>query len=78
MTKPHELKPCPHCGSATAPMFWSYGEMMDTYDVELELDHSESFCVVCDASTGGRGGCGASGGFMPTKEEAVAAWNRRA
>ena len=32
------------------------------------------FTVVCDW---GKGGCGASGGYRGTEEEAVKAWNRR-
>jgi hypothetical protein len=74
------LQPCPHCGSASAPMFWSNRERMDDYEcdcTEADAGNDKACAVVCDASTGGRGGCGASGGFRPTEQEAADAWNRR-
>lgn len=74
-----KLQPCPHCGSAKAPMFWN-NEEARADDCECEdAGNAESFAVVCDASNpGGRGGCGASGGFKPTEREAADAWNLRA
>lgn len=74
-----KLQPCPHCGSAKAPMFWCSSEALPE-DCECEdAGNGESFAAVCDASKpNGRGGCGASSGFKPTVHEAAAAWNLRA
>ena len=70
------LMPCPHCGSPNAPMFWTTSESMDGCDCDA-AGNEEGFAVVCDASTDGRGGCGASGGFRATTQQAADAWNRR-
>lgn len=74
-----KLAPCPHCGSAKAPMFWNSDEARGD-DCECEdTGNDVSVAVVCDASKpGGRGGCGASGGFKATAREAADAWNLRA
>lgn len=72
------LQPCPLCGSETAPMFWSSYERDDDRECDChDSGNDETFSVVCDASTGGRGGCGAAGGFRATEREAADAWNRR-
>lgn len=59
----NELKPCPFCGSATAPAERNAYKSPD-YQI-----------VVCAASNGG---CGASSGWHETEAEAIAAWSRRA
>lgn len=74
------LLPCPFCGlthtllPVTAQQIEEEGE-----DDPPPWMHSESWCVVCDARRPeGPGGCGATGGFYPTAQEAIEAWNRRA
>lgn len=65
-----KLKPCPFCGSTTAPEIFTLADLFgDDYE-ETE------FAVACNYS---RGGCGAStGGICEAEEEAAEAWNRRA
>lgn len=69
-----ELLPCPFCGKPeTVTVLSSF----DLYDDDS--GNEECFAVLCDAGKpGGKGGCGASGGFYPSRQEATAAWNRRA
>ena len=76
-----ELKSCPFCGQHVA-------ELSDAKDCETCSNfESEEVCpayeegdfcpyhfVVCSCY---KGGCGASGGWKLTVEEAIAAWNRR-
>lgn len=72
-----KLKPCPFCGSETAPEIYTLAELncRDTDEPEYERE-SEIYAVACNYS---RGGCGAStGGIRETEEEAAEAWNRRA
>ena len=68
-----ELLPCPFCGKNAT------GRVSSSYDIFDHDDGSgENFAVFCDASNPhGLGGCGASGGFFDTKEQAISAWNRR-
>lgn len=75
-----ELLPCPFCGHASARPVLAASEMWVQEHGEGEsFPHSETWAVMCDASSeGGRGGCGASGGFKPSELEASEAWNRRA
>lgn len=76
MTTLQEARPCPFCGKQHTLQVISGQELMD--ENQEFWQHSESFGVVCDASTpDGKGGCGAMGGFKPTEEEAIEAWNRR-
>lgn len=76
MTTLQEALPCPFCGKQHTLQVISGQELMGE-DQEF-WQHSESFGVVCDASTpGGKGGCGAMGGFKPTEDEAIEAWNTR-
>ena len=68
-----KLKPCPFCGSITAPTIMDQNEAMwvvpdPDYDGDLEI-------VVCCASR--KGGCGASTGLCDTSERAVEVWNIR-
>lgn len=72
-----KLKPCPFCGSVTAPT------LMDKKDASWDYcdDEHEILCpefVVCCAVR--KGGCGTSTGFVQEdeKEYAVELWNRRA
>lgn len=70
------LKPCPFCGSETAPETATLAEI-NCHDeeeaTEAELNH---YAVVCNYS---RSGCGAStGGLCESEEEAAERWNTRA
>ncbi|MCB6992419.1 Lar family restriction alleviation protein [bacterium 210820-DFI.6.37] len=67
-----KLKPCPFCG----------GEELSIESCK-SLEECEEFegcnddgyvAVVCDMTAGG---CGSSSGYYKTKQEAIAAWNRR-
>lgn len=65
------LKPCPFCGNATAPKIMAF-------EGEPSIP---GFVVRCDASgwDGMPGqGCGSESGWGEDREEAAAAWNRRA
>jgi len=76
MTQLQKALPCPFCGKQHTLQVISGQELMGE-DQEF-WQHSESFGVVCDASTpDGKGGCGAMGGFKPTEDEAIEAWNTR-
>ena len=76
MTTLQEALPCPFCGKQRTLQVISGQELMD--ENQEFWQHSDSFGVVCDASTpDGKGGCGAMGGFKPTEEEAITAWNIR-
>ncbi len=76
MTTLQEALPCPFCGKHHTLQVISGQELMD--ENQEFWQHSDSFGVVCDASTpDGKGGCGAMGGFKPTEDEAIEAWNTR-
>jgi Restriction alleviation protein Lar len=80
--RPHAeaLKPCPFCG-ATKPLHVTSAAALNCEDEEEfnSWPHSDSYAVMCDATKPrGPGGCGASGGFFPTEDDAIAAWNKRA
>ena len=71
---------CPFCGKAETVEIVDSDAFRDLmpWDVEPE-GHTLYWAVMCDASKpGGKGGCGASGGFAPTKEAAAERWNTRA
>ena len=69
-------KPCSFCGKSDTLQVISGSEFNG--DEENFYPHSDSYAVVCDAShPSGLGGCGASGGFNETKDEAIAVWNNR-
>ena len=71
-----KLKPCPFCGSTTAPTLMDRAEASWSYS-EIDKVHGCPEVVVCCA--GKKGGCGASTGFSnyDEPEEAIEAWNRR-
>lgn len=72
-----KLKPCPFCGSKTAPEVL---QLIDCLSVdELEGMAAENYLVVCNSGRSKGGGCGAGTGWgFETPEEAADAWNRRA
>ena len=69
------VRPCPFCGKAETLDVITGQEFMD--DEQEFWPHSDSYAVVCDAATGGKGGCGAMGGFADTEQSAIAKWNTR-
>ena len=66
------LKPCPFCGKQVA-LIDNCHELEDCENFE-RCEATGYYAVVCDVN---EGGCGASGGYARTEQEAVAAWNRR-
>jgi len=78
--KPKEkLLPCPYCGNEIAPNCISENDYFETH-----ITNTPNYSVVCCVNENFpvpldyyKAGCGASGGFRKTKEEAIAAWNRR-
>lgn len=70
------LKPCPFCGSGTAPETETLAESECLDEEEATEFKQTHFTVVCNYS---HGGCGAStGGLCESEEEAAARWNTRA
>ena len=71
------FRSCPFCGSDKAPRFWTTADLHEgcNFDDGGEAYHA---VVCCAAKPHGPGGCGASGGFQPTRELAAQVWNRRA
>lgn len=63
-----DILPCPFCGSARFPTITAWVE-----------DPGFGYTICCDASGwSDTKGCGASGGWGETPEDAIEAWNRRA
>lgn len=79
MTKVSNLLPFPFCGKTDTLSVTSAAELNCEDDDDFNAwPHSDSYAVMCDASSpGGPGGCGAMGGFAPTESEAVEKWNKR-
>ena len=71
-----QMKQCPFCLKEDSLAVISSTEVKDA---RAQSAHDPaSWVVVCDATMpGGRGGCGASGGFRGTPKEAIQAWNMR-
>lgn len=75
-----ELKPCPFCGRDDRMVIATEQELRDEKGCDCDSDSDRYVAVFCDASSTSakkRGGCGASGGFKPTRKAAIAAWNSR-
>ncbi len=70
-----DLSPCPFCGQSDTVEPIEASRMFADMDVEVGDEHQESFAVVCSVWNEG---CGASSGFMLTREQAAQRWNRRA
>lgn len=72
-----KLKPCPFCGKETTDIVdcseTTCAFAIDCFCAETCLN--KMYAVVCNRT---KGGCGATGGYYRTKEEAIEAWNRRA
>lgn len=69
-----ELKPCPFCGSESAPHVTDCIETMVCHNI-AECEDETLFWVTCSVL---RGGCGAEAGYVRSKADAIAAWNARA
>lgn len=69
-----ELKPCPFCGSESAPHVTDCIETMVCRNI-AECEDETLFWVTCSVL---RGGCGAEAGYVRNRADAVAAWNARA
>lgn len=65
-----ELKPCPFCGRADKMVIWA------TEETSFDECRLINWRVSCNAE-GDETGCGGSSGVKRTREEAIAAWNRR-
>ena len=70
----NELKPCPFCGSESAPHVTDCIETMVCHNI-AECEDETLFWVTCSVL---RGGCGAEAGYVRNKADAIAAWNARA
>lgn len=68
--KRFQLEPCPHCGKGDALEILT-AEEVNECDVCSTDDSYAVFCSVLSQ------GCGASGGFSGSPEEAADIWNRR-
>lgn len=81
LTTELRLAPCPFCGKLETVKLTDSSEyhMIDCEcQQDYDAENDRSYAVVCDASKPkGPGGCGASGGFAPTRELAVERWNLR-
>ena len=71
------INPCPFCGAVEALRMITLAELAGQCHEKWEW--GESWGVVCSTiGPNGPMGCGASAGFMPSKNEAARAWNMRA
>lgn len=72
-----KLKSCPHCEKETTDIVdcseTTCAFAIDCFCTETCLN--KMYAVVCNRT---KGGCGATGGYYRTKEEAIEAWERRA
>ena len=65
-----ELKPCPFCGRTDKLIIHEVSQRLDDTDIK-------QYAVVCNTS-GDNTGCGANCGYEHfTKQDAIAAWNKR-
>lgn len=70
-----KLKSCPHCGKEAARFTDCTESVCSGHSCEyIATCRCMTFAIVCDRH---HGGCGATGGYYRTKEEAIEAWNRR-
>ena len=80
MAETNYLLPCPFCGNDTAIRILDENDLCGC-DCVTSKPHYAVVCCVNELSlvpmAGWKPGCGASGGFAPTGEEAAKKWNRR-
>lgn len=67
------FEPCPFCGETDCVGVFREDEI--TEELKEVSSAPWGWAVCCDAQ---HGGCGATSGYKPNKERAVAAWNWRA
>jgi len=76
-----KLKPCPFCGNQTSVGVFDEN-FIEIRDIENCVENPY-FAVCCSVNDYGTetpnytNGCGAMGGFKPTKKEAIENWNQR-
>ena len=62
-----KIKECPFCGSNEAPRL--------VYDYQNGIEYSDGqMCICCSIINTG---CGGSGSYAETEEEAIKSWNMR-
>lgn len=66
------FKPCPHCGKqeSVGVVRWS-----DEHEYYPDSGEEDSYAINCNFN---QKGCGATGGYRITLEDAAVAWNKRA
>lgn len=65
-----KLKPCPFCGRSDTLIINEVSQQLDDTDIK-------QYTVICNTS-GDNAGCGANCGYRHfTKQDAIAAWNKR-
>lgn len=69
--KATHVKACPFCKDEKAPRVLTAEELSPRGDPE---ENSNNFVVCCDVH---ENGCGGTGGFAQTSEQAIKQWNRR-
>ena len=69
-----EFKPCPFCSNTDSLVIDSCVDLQNCENYRKCDEEDLYMAVVCNVNLGG---CGASGGFAKTREEAIAKWNRR-
>lgn len=79
MNKEERLLPCPHCGKTESLIVGTDEELGDFKEDSICGWYQVCCSAYMDFSSGRNdGGCGASSGYAPTREEAIEKWNRRA
>ncbi len=67
------MSPCPCCGKQETVKI-----VRSSDDENFDFSHDDYYAIFCDASKPfGPSGCGASGGYRATLDEAIEVWNRR-
>jgi uncharacterized protein (DUF736 family) len=69
-----KLLPCPFCGDDKSIRVWDGASARLDGNTDPSGDQAACRVVVCDMTSEG---CGATGGYRPTEEQAVVAWNTR-
>ena len=79
------IKNCPFCGGVTCVRLCDTNEIDYLNELDVGWEKEPYYQVVCSMNEDSpipennwRQGCGSSGGFRATKEEAIELWNRRA
>lgn len=72
------LKPCPFCGKTESVVFVTTEEMESCQNKECVYHYhnvgTDMVAVICSTQ---KGGCGGSGGYYVSEDDASIAWNRR-